>query len=109
MIQNKTARNILYSWHGGQYSSFYSAASSGLVESFNSIRSEIKQCINFTETVKGYTKKDKQDLINLLTWIDNKESKIKSKVIIQGSNYSVLPWVSKSHYPELNNIKGISK
>ncbi len=32
MIRAKTARKIFYDWHGGQWSSFYAAASSGLVE-----------------------------------------------------------------------------
>jgi len=42
MIQNKTARNTLYAWHGGQWSAFYAAASSGLVESFDALRGEAK-------------------------------------------------------------------
>jgi len=31
MIRNATARQLLYDWHGGQWSAFYGAASSGLV------------------------------------------------------------------------------
>lgn len=31
MIRNATARKMLYDWHGGQWSAFYAAASSGLI------------------------------------------------------------------------------
>jgi hypothetical protein len=97
MISNKTARNTLYAWHGGQCSAFYAAASSGLVESFDAIKDEINKCIRAVETTKGYTKKDHEQLIKLLDWIKHKESKAKHKVIAAGTSYFILPWVSRSY------------
>ena len=98
MIHNKTARNTLYAWHGGQCSAFYAVASSGLVESFDALRYETNQCIKATEDTKGYTKGDKEQLIKLLDWINHKESKVKHKVIAAGTSYFVLPWISRSYY-----------
>jgi hypothetical protein len=40
MIRASTARQMLYDWHGGMYSPFYAAASSGLVEDWLALLSE---------------------------------------------------------------------
>ena len=37
MIQSKTARKMLYSWHGGQACPLYAAASSGLVANWDAL------------------------------------------------------------------------
>ena len=44
MIQNKTARQMMYAWHGGQTSTLYAAASSGLVESFDALLQACEYC-----------------------------------------------------------------
>lgn len=93
MIQNKTARNIMYAWHGGQSSDFYAAASSGLVESFDSLLLETSKCILLAEN-----NKDREQLIKLGEWLKHKKAKIKTQVFIQNSYYFVLPWVSRSYY-----------
>lgn len=48
MIQNKTARQMFYDWHGGQFSPFYAVASSGLVQDWDEL---LKDC----ECIKGST------------------------------------------------------
>ncbi len=89
MILDKTARRIMYEWHGGQGSSFYAAASSGLVESFDSLISE-------AETNKKYD--GYGDIAKLIEWLEHKKQKSKTQVFIQNSYYFVLPWVSRTHY-----------
>lgn len=37
MIQSKTARKMMYSWHGGQSCPLYAAASSGLVADWDAL------------------------------------------------------------------------
>lgn len=89
MIQNKTARRIMYEWHGGQWSSFYATASSGLVESFDSLISE-------AETSKQYD--EYGDMAKLIEWLEHKKQKSKTQVFIKNSYYFVLPWVSRTYY-----------
>lgn len=89
MIQNKTARRIMYEWHDGQWSSFYAAASGGLVESFDSLISE-------AETNKQYD--EYGDMAKLIEWLEHKKQKSKVQVFIQNSYYFVLPWVSRTYY-----------
>lgn len=86
MIQNNTARAMLYDWHGGQSSAFYAAASSGLCASFAALALE---CDGMQETDKS----------KLLAWIQRRQSKA-PRVIVQGREYAVLPWVSRSYYPK---------
>lgn len=43
MIKQKTARAMLYDWHGGQWSATYAAASSGLVKNFEALLLEVRQ------------------------------------------------------------------
>jgi hypothetical protein len=47
MIKQKTARAMLYDWHGGQRSATYAAASSGLIINFEELLREVNQ-ISFT-------------------------------------------------------------
>jgi hypothetical protein len=70
-------------WHDGQASALYAAASSGLVESFVLLANEIVAIDN---------PKDRQ---NLLNWVQHKQTRV-PYVYIQGRNYGVLPWVSRT-------------
>ena len=40
MIQSRTARKMMYSWHGGQSCPLYAAASSGLVADWDALLQE---------------------------------------------------------------------
>lgn len=96
MIQNKTARRIMYEWHGGQWSAFYAASSSGLVASFDAIRAEITDCLNIiiNNDQQGYTKqdyRDYRDLVNLTDWINTKE-KTSDVIASDSKEYYALPW-----------------
>lgn len=88
MIQNKTARRMLYDWHGGQSSAFYAAASSGLCASFTTLALEVD------------TMDDPKDRTALLSWIQHRQTRA-PQVHIRGVWYYVLPWVSRTHYPEV--------
>lgn len=83
MIQNKTARRLMYEWHGGQWSAFYAAASSGLIESFFELDAEC-------ETINNPTDRQK-----LREWIHHKK-KADTKTLINGRAFVVLPWAR--HY-----------
>lgn len=37
-------RQVFYSWHGGQWSPLYAAASSGLVDDADALASELRKC-----------------------------------------------------------------
>lgn len=87
MIQHKTARDLLYSWHSGQSSPFYAAASSGLCASFDALKCE------------AAAMDDEKDQFRLLEWIQRRE-KVAPVVVIQGRAYRVLPWVSRSYFPK---------
>ena len=83
MIQNKTARKLMYEWHNGQFSGLYKAASSGLIDDINQLENEIKSidCQN--------------DKAKLLEWWKSKKVKLQSILIINNF-YMVLPWVSRT-------------
>lgn len=87
MIQNKTARRLMYEWHSGMASAFYAAASSGLVASFVALADE---CLTMNDP------KERQALLN---WIQARQTKGVS-VVVQGREYRVLPWVSRSYFGE---------
>ena len=87
MIQNKTARDLLYSWHSGQWSPFYAAASSGLVKSWSELADE---CAKISEP----------DRAKLMCWLMHRQRKA-PRVCIGNTFYSVLPWVSRTHYPQV--------
>lgn len=84
-IQNATARRLMYEWHGGMSSAFYAAASSGLVASFTALALEC-------ETVD-----DAGDRQKLLAWIQKRQAN-KTRVVVLGREYAVLPWVSRSYF-----------
>ena len=83
MIQNKTARKLFYDWHGGQWSAFYKAASSGLVEDINQLENEINSIDCPIDKAK------------LVMWWKAKKDKAPSVLVINNL-YLVLPWVSHS-------------
>lgn len=87
MIQHKTARDLLYSWHSGMSSPFYAAASSGLCASFDALKRE------------AVTMDDEKDRARLIDWIERRE-KVAPVVVVQGRTYRVLPWVSRSYFPK---------
>ena len=82
MIHNKTARQLMYDWHSGQWSPFYAAASSGLVEDWERLIGEAKTINN----------KDGEKLVQ---WLEYQKAKPKAvSVLVRGVLYGVLPWVS---------------
>lgn len=89
MIQNKTARELMYSWHGGQSSALYAAASSGLVQDWGEL---LKDC-ECMKDAPDYP----EDYVKITEWIKKKRSMQKYSVIVRGISYAVLPWVSRSH------------
>ena len=89
MIQSKTARKMMYSWHGGQSCPLYAAASSGLVASWDAL---LHAC-NGMKDSKEYP----QDYAKLTGWIKHKQARQKSSIVVQGQSYAVLPWISRSY------------
>lgn len=87
MIRHKTARDLMYLWHGGMGSPFYAAASSGLCFSFDALKREV------------LSMGDEKDRARLLEWIERRE-KVAPVVVVQGCAYRVLPWVSRSYFPK---------
>lgn len=87
MIQNNTARRLMYEWHSGQGSAFYAAASSGLCASFEALAAE---CVTI----------DEPDRARLMCWIQKRQQTLKIETVVQGRAYRVLPWVSRSYYPK---------
>lgn len=89
MIQSRTAREMLYSWHGGQSCPLYAAASSGLVADWDAL-------LHACNCIKD-SKEHPHDYAKLTEWIKDKQAKHKSSIIVQGQSYAVLPWVSRSY------------
>ena len=87
MIQSRTARTLMYSWHSGMSSAFYSAASSGLVRDWSALLAEC-------ESIKG-DPDNPQDYAKLTEWIKHKQAKQKLSIVVQGQSYAVLPWVGR--------------
>lgn len=83
MIQNNTARKLMYEWHSGQTCPLYAAASSGLCASFDAL---LYAC-------KGIVEPDRSKLIE---WINQRQDTQRYRVMVQGTNHAVLPWVSKA-------------
>ena len=88
MIQSKTARKMMYSWHGGQSCPLYAAASSGLVSDWDAL---LYACNGIKDS-----KEHPQDYAKLTEWIKHKQGKHKHSIVVQGQSYAVLPWVSRS-------------
>ena len=84
MIQNKTARRLMYEWHGGQSSALYAAASSGLVASFTALALECDSV-------------DQKDRSKLLSWIMARQAN-HVQVVVAGRSYAALPWVARSYF-----------
>ena len=78
MIQNKTARRLMYEY-SGPWSVFFLAATDGLVESFSKLENEC-------ETINNPTDRQK-----MREWIHHRK-KADTKVLINGRAYVVLPW-----------------
>ena len=89
MIQSKTARKMMYSWHGGQLCPLYAAASSGLVADWDAL---LYAC-NGIKDSKEYP----QDYAKLTEWIKHRQAKQKFSIVVQGQSYAVLPWASRSY------------
>jgi hypothetical protein len=88
MIRSKTARNLLYAWHGGMMSPFYAAASSGLVEDWQALRNELQSCYNVCKD-----RHDSADLARLLDWLVDQRVKCVNRIVIHGNHrYIALPW-----------------
>ena len=86
MIQSRTARKMMYSWHGGQSCPLYAAASSGLVADWAYL---LDSC-NCMKDSKEYP----QDYAKLTEWIKHKhkQAKHKFRIDVQGQSYAILPW-----------------
>ena len=82
MIKQKTARAMLYDWHGGQWSATYAAASSGLVEDANALLGEVST-ISF-----------QPDRERLTEWL-LRQIKLNNRVEIFGTDYLALPWAER--------------
>lgn len=84
MIRAKTARKIFYDWHGGQWSSLYAAASSGLVEDTEKLLADCR------EITDGETRE------KLTAWINQQIKKgryrTKSSILNPDQCYLMLPW-----------------
>ena len=89
MIQSRTARKMMYSWHGGQWCPLHAAASSGLVYDWDAL---LYAC-NGMKDSKEYP----QDYAKLTEWIKHKQSKQKFSVAVQGRSFAVLPWRSRGY------------
>lgn len=90
MIQNKTARALMYDWHDGSCSALYAAASSGLVADWDALEYEARQLIG----VDAYKRGDMLGTIEgnkLIDWIACKRKYCK-QVHVQGRDYYTLPW-----------------
>lgn len=83
MIRNTTARNLMYSWHNGMSSSFYAAASSGLVRDWSAL---LVKC----ESIKG-DPDNPQDYAKLSAWLTHQQRKAQ-RVEVQGSTFYEMPW-----------------
>ena len=65
-IQSSKARELAYSWHGGQNSDLYAFASSGLIADLNSLIREIDSCAQLAGT-----KSDCRALVGLRRFVQS--------------------------------------
>jgi hypothetical protein len=82
MIYAKTARQLLYSWHGGQWSPFYAAASSGLVADWITL---LEECGRID---------DADDRIKLREYLKSWQYRA-PRVRIGSAEYACLPWSAR--------------
>jgi len=80
MIKQKTARAMLYDWHGGQWSATYAAASSGLVKNFELLMLEVRHI-------------DQPDRDKLTEYLLHQQSKGRI-VTRENTSYLALPWAN---------------
>jgi len=90
MIHNKTARRLLYAWHGGQWSPEYAAASSGLVDNFSDLRYSLNKSALDTDSVYY-----KQQIATLINWLNVQEKKAPIGKASDGKTYAFLPWATE--------------
>lgn len=88
MIRSSTARRLMHDWHSGQWSALYAAASSGLVESWDNLRSEINEI-------------DAVDRSRLIEWLDA-QNKCSLYTVIGRRLYAVLPWIDRKLWPSVS-------
>lgn len=79
-IQNKTARELFYQWHGAGWSPFYQTASAGLTLSYSALADECSRI-------------DEPDRTKLMCWIQKQQAKPQKIVMVGGNPHFVLPWV----------------
>ena len=84
-IQNKTARQLMYAWHDGQWSMLYQCASSGLCASFDALIVDINRI------------DDAKDKEKLKAWAEKKKAQHKTDYIVCGTAYAALPWIGRTH------------
>ena len=89
MLQSRTARKMMYSWHGGQLCPLYAAASSGLVANWDAL---LYACDGMKDS-----KEHPHDHAKLTEWIKHKQTKQKFSIVVQGQRYAALPWASRSY------------
>lgn len=65
-IQPEKAREIAYSWHGGQWSPLYAFASSGLIENLQALIAEVRECEPLAKT-----KRDADNIRALLRFLQS--------------------------------------
>ena len=90
MIRNATARQLLYAWHGGQWSPTYAAASSGLVADWPDLIEEVAKCYAHPTV----TARERRDLVKLQIWLAHQRgaSTLWIDHPADGRTYSALPW-----------------
>lgn len=89
-------RAFLYSWHGGQWSSLYGAASSGLVSDIETLSRELIGIAEWCEQNKGVQAKTASDARFARKLADALPLIIKNQVIINGKAYGILPWCGRA-------------
>ena len=118
-FQSAKMRRVFYSWHGGQTSPLYAAASSGLVADIGALQRELRACAeslwedksNFVfyhvgirqATASRATESSMRASVYaewkyLRDLADYLPHRFKTEVIVQGRAYTVLPWVSRTYF-----------
>lgn len=64
-VSPTVARDLAYSWHGGQSSPLYAFTSSGLVMDRAALLREVESCEHLAQRTQGYTESDLRDLRKL--------------------------------------------
>ncbi len=94
MIRTSTARQLLYAWHGGQWSPTYAAASSGLVADWSDLIEEVAKCYAHPTI----TRRERLDLAKLQIWLAawRSRSTLWINHPADGRTYSALPWSKRN-------------